>query len=433
MDYLECLAYLERLGNEVLTMRFGLGPFSNLLKTLDNPHKRYPSVLIAGTNGKGSVARFLGSILSSCGLRTGIFTSPHVLRLEERLALDGRIVQPEEFASCFSQVAEAIWATKSSLHPTYFETVTATAFQYFSRQQVDIAILEVGMGGRLDSTNVVNPQLSLITRIGLDHQAQLGETIGQIAAEKAGVLRSGTPVLISPQTDEVRQVLGDTAGRLGAHLHDLDFRGINLLNGHLGKYEFSFQRMKFQLGVCGQHQVENAAMAVQASQILSTQGFSTDEEGIVTGVESVRSLGVLQKIQGDPVVFLDGGHNRDAVANLVKFLEEHTLPPRSLVFGITQDKDIDVVLQILAPLFDKIYLTRFQSARASEPLQIQVFCPQGEIELDPRRALAKALARKATTVVAGSFYLVGEVLPGLEAEHVSQSLSRPARKVGHPS
>ena len=432
MDYSECLAYLRRLGDEVLTMRLGLKPFRALLGQLDHPHRRFPSVVVAGTNGKGSVTRFLGSIMSSCGLRTAVFTSPHVVRLEERFVVDGNPISRREFAACFSQVAEAIRQAELRFHPTYFETVTATAFQYFARRRVDLAILEVGMGGRLDSTNAVDPRLSVITRIGLDHQAQLGNTVEEIAVEKAGVLRPATPLLLSPQRKEVRRVLGERAAHVGAPVHDLDLPQLHPLEERQGRYSFSFRGTQYRLGMHGRHQVENAGVAIQASEILEGQGFDRNRTGVREGVEKAGSLGVLQKIEGRPPVYLDGGHNRDAAANLAAFLRAHTRPPRTLVFGIMRDKDIDVVLGILAPLFERIVFTSFKSARAAAPQRLTEACPRGLVVPDPVRALRRALEAGATTVVAGSFYLVGEILSAIEEGRINRDRPASTRRGGLP-
>ncbi len=432
MDYSECLAYLRRLGDEVLTMRLGLEPFRGLLGQLDHPHRRFPSVVVAGTNGKGSVTRLLGSIMSSCGLRTAVFTSPHVMRLEERIVVDGKPISRQEFADCFSRVAETIRRAELRFHPTYFETVTATAFRYFARRRVDLAILEVGMGGRLDSTNAVDPRLSVITPVGLDHQAQLGNTVQEIALEKAGVLRPATPVLLSPQRKDVRRVLGERAARVGAVVHDLDLPALRPLEERRGRYSFSFRGTSYRLGMHGKHQIENAGVAIQASEILERLGFARDGTGVREGVEKARSLGVLQKIEGRPAVYLDGGHNRDAVANLAAFLQEHTKPPRSLVFGIMRDKDIEVVLGLLAPLFERIVFTSFRSARAAAPQRLKEVCPRGRAVPDPVLALRRVLEAGATTVVAGSFYLVGEILSAIEEGSVNWDRPASVRRGDHP-
>ena len=432
MDYSECLAYLRRLGDEVLTMRLGLKPFRALLGRLDHPHRRFPSVVVAGTNGKGSVTRFLGSIMSACGWRTAVFTSPHVIRLEERIVVDGKPISRQDFAFCFSQVAETIRQAELRFHPTYFETVTATAFQYFARRRVDLAILEVGMGGRLDSTNAVDPRLSVITPVGLDHQAQLGDTVEAIALEKAGVLRPATPVLLSSQREEVRRVVEERAARVGAEVHDLDLGALRALEERQGRYSFSFRGTKYRLGMQGKHQIENAGVAIQASEILERLGFDRHGTGVREGVEKARSLGVLQKIEGRPAVYLDGGHNRDAAANLAVFLQAHTKPPRSLVFGIMRDKDIEVVLELLDPLFERIYFTSFESARVADPQRLKKVCPRGLAVPDPVPALRRALEAGATTVVAGSFYLVGEILSAIGEGRINWDRPASTRREGHP-
>jgi len=222
MNYSECGDYLEKLGNEVLTMKFGLDTIRTLLRALGNPETGYPSLLVAGTNGKGSVARFIGSVCSKSGLKTGLFTSPHLVSVTERLNIDGHPISRERFAQELTAVTETIAELELEAHPTFFETITATALRYFAQEEVDIAILEVGLGGRLDSTNAVNPILSILTGISYDHQQYLGETLGQIAAEKAGILRASRPALSHPQVPEVRLTLQAQAHRLGTELEEVD-------------------------------------------------------------------------------------------------------------------------------------------------------------------------------------------------------------------
>lgn len=254
----------------------------------------------------------------------------------------------------------------------------------------------------------------------------------EIALEKAGVLRAETPVLLSPQRKEVRRVLGERAAHVGAVVHDLDLPALRPLEERRGRYFFSFRGTNYRLGMHGKHQIENAGVAIQASEILERLGFDRDGTGVREGVEKARSLGVLQKIEGRPAVYLDGGHNRDAVANLAAFLQAHTRPPRSLVFGIMRDKDIEVVLGLLAPLFERIVFTSFQSARAAAPERLKEACPRGRAVPDPVLALRRALEAGATTVVAGSFYLVGEILSAIEEGSVNWHRPASVRRGDHP-
>ncbi|MGH9341619.1 MAG: bifunctional folylpolyglutamate synthase/dihydrofolate synthase [Acidobacteriota bacterium] len=407
MNYPDCLTYLNRLGNEVLTMRFGLGTVRTLLQALGNPHLKYPAVLVTGTNGKGSVARFLHSIAHSSGLHAALYTSPHLVALEERFISGGRKIHPEAFASCFSRVVEGIARLSLPAHPTYFETLTATAFLYFAEQEVELAVLEIGMGGRLDSTNVVDPLLSIITPVGLDHQKYLGETLEAIAREKAGIIHPNRPVVIAPQKREVREVLLEESARKNSKLTELNPLEVEILGNEEGRYSFSFHGQPYNLPVYGRNQVENAALAILAAEILGASlGAPT--------VAPTNLQGVLQKIGRDPDIFLDGAHNLDAACNLVSFLSEHTASPRSLVIGLMHDKDLPGMSAILSPCFDRIYLTEIDSPRAASVDELKQVFPQGTPIEQPLDALQKAVTDGSQTiVVSGSFYLVGKILSGI--------------------
>lgn len=416
MNYPQCLAYLDRLGDEVLTMKFGLETTRTLLDALGNPHKKIPCVLIAGTNGKGSVARFLNSIFSESGIRNALYTSPHLIRPEERICLGTQCIEPPVFAHYLTLLVQTIEPLRFPCHPTYFETLTATAFLYFSEQQVEIAFLEVGMGGRLDSTNVVDPILSILTPIGLDHQKFLGDNLEAIASEKAAILRNGKPALLAPQLPEVQGVIAKEAAKKRAQLIELDANEIVCLGSDQGKYRFRFHGLDCQLGLYGRQQLVNAALAIRAAEILGEAGFSISSEGIEKGVEETCWMGRLQKVAEKPTVFLDGAHNRDAAQNLAGFISEHTEEPRSLVFATMGDKEIGKILEILEPYFDRVYLTRIQSRRAARVEELKQILPRGIPVSDPFDAYQRALQSAATVIVAGSFYLVGEILKRLSAD-----------------
>lgn len=414
MNYNQCLSYLDRLGNEVLTMKFGLDTIRTLLEGLGNPQRAYPCVLIAGTNGKGSVARFLNAMFSSSGIRNALYTSPHLVRMEERFGVNDRFIDPHWFAHCFSRVVETIERLNFPAHPTFFDTLTATAFLYFSQQEAEIAFLEVGMGGRLDSTNIADPILSIITPVGFDHQQFLGDTLELIAREKAGIMRSGRPVLWAPQRPEVRRVLLSEAATKHACALELDRGEIEELVSEEGKYRFDFHGLRCRPALYGRQQAENAALAVRAAELLGERGFSLTPAGMEKGLAEVEWPGRLQKVSDHPTVFLDGAHNLDAAENLVRFSEEHTEPPRSLVFGMMRDKDIGKVLAILKPCFERVYLTRVDSPRAATLDELQALFPDGIAVAEPFEAYQRALASATTIVVAGSFYLVGKILQSLE-------------------
>jgi dihydrofolate synthase / folylpolyglutamate synthase len=413
MDYPESLAYLSRLGNEVLTMKFGLQTIQSLLEALDNPHRSYPSVIIAGTNGKGSVARFLGNILSSSNLKVGLYTSPHLVRVEERFAIANRPIEPEEFAHLLTEVTGAIGRSGISAHPTYFETLTAVAFLHFAGEAIDVAVLEVGMGGRLDSTNVVDPLLSVITPIGHDHQKYLGNSIGQIAAEKAGIIHPGRPVLTSPQLPEAIEVIRQIAGQRGSPLFELDTGEIGYSASPEGLYSLTLPRVSARLKLYGEHQVHNAALAARAAELLAPR-FMVSAAAYEQGLSQTELPGRIQRIAENPTVILDGAHNPEAAANLVSYLERHTCPPRSLVFGIMRDKDLRTVAGILAPCFDQVFLCTVDSPRSASITELLEVLPRGTPVSDPHQAVEIARRTAATVVATGSFYLVGQILRKVE-------------------
>ena len=409
MDFSECTDYLERLGNEVLTMKFGLDTIRTLLRAMGNPEANYPVVLVAGTNGKGSVARFVRSVCSASGMRSGLFTSPHLVSIRERVSVDGIFISEEQFAEHLSNVVRTIDDLALEAHPTFFETVTAAAFDYFAKQEVEIAVVEVGLGGRLDSTNAAEPVLSLLTHVSYDHQQYLGNTLGEIAREKAGILRPSRPALSVPQCQEVRQVLRAAVDETGARLETIDLSQAQKKGHEGGRYHFVFHGQNYRLGTCGEHQIMNAALAIRAAEKLQEQGFSIDTKNIRQGIEDTRVPGVLERVGREPEIFLDGGHNPEAVASLVSFLEEHTEEPRKLVFGIMEDKMTDRVLSILAKPFKQVYVTQIPSPRAASIEDLMKIHPQAVPVANPEEAFRQALSGAATTVVAGSFHLVGEI------------------------
>ena len=417
MNYAESLAYLTKLGNEVLTMKFGLDTIGRLVREMGDVHQAFSSVLVAGTNGKGSVARQIASIAAAAGIRSGLYTSPHLIRINERIAVNGRDVPPEEFAASLTAVVEAIERTHPSIHPTFFETVTATAMEYFARQAIELAVLEIGMGGRLDSCNVVDPLVSVITPIGLDHQQYLGSTLTAIAREKAGILRSRVPAWSAEQLPEVRAALEEAAGTLDTRLNYVDRRDIEVLGEERGRYRFRMDGSVFRPGSSGICQVANGALAIRAAQELARQGLPIRKAHLQEGLAAAVTPGVLQEIQGDPPLLIDGVHNPQAAQNLAEFVDQHLPHPRALVFGIMADKDASTVLRTLLPLFERVFFTRIDSPRAELPETLRDrFCSRGEVVPEPLEAVRRAQADSAAVVVAGSFYLAGQLLEALENE-----------------
>ena len=410
MRYSECIDYLNRLGNEVSVAKSGLDNIRKLLEALGNPQRLYPSVLIAGTNGKGSVAAFLSSILSSSGLRTGLYTSPHLISTEERIAIDGRRITPEAFAKCVSRTVDLIRKLDFPCHPTFFETVTSAAFLHFAEADVDIAVVETGMGGRTDSTNILEPVLSVITPISIDHQQYLGQTIEEIALQKAGIIHREGAVVSARQRPEVGAILEQEAARQALVLSYANEAAAVVTDSRDGRYRFAFGGSKFEPTLYGRHQVGNAVLAASAARQLGEMGYPITPAAVAAGVNGAFVPGRIQKISESPAVYLDGAHNDEALAKLAEFVAEHTRKPRSLVFGIMGDKQLSSSIDQLAQSFDKIYLTRPSSKRAADREQLLGYFPTGIWIENPVEALNVAKDDSEAVVVAGSLYLVGEIL-----------------------
>jgi dihydrofolate synthase/folylpolyglutamate synthase len=347
--------------------------------------------------------------------------SPHVVRIEERVQVDHQVIGAEQLADCCSRVAAAAGRLPGALRPTYFETLTAAAFLYFAEQQIDFAVLEVGMGGRLDSTNVVTPELSIVTPVGLDHQAYLGETVEKIALEKAGVIRPGKPLLLAPQRPEADRVLVSQARRLGAPVMRLEESQVELQTTFDGVYPFEFQGRCFRPRLPGRSQALNAALAIQASEALRSAGLPVTSAAQERGVADAWLIGRLQKLSESPCVLVDGAHNRDAVRNLREYLERHTSPPRALVFGMMKDKEIREALEILTPAFRRVFLSPIRSNRAASVEELREILPTGTPVAGPWEGLELGRRDHATVVAAGSFYLVGEILAQYETSTASSS------------
>ena len=410
MNYRTSLQYLERLGNEYLTMKLGLDKIRLLLKELDQPQASFKSVLVAGTNGKGSVSRFLASIGQATYPNCGLYTSPHVESLRQRIQVAGELISEQHFARAFSRVAWAVRRCRFKYHPTFFEMVTATAFVAFRFANSKFAVLEVGLGGRLDTTNVVEAEVSVITPIAHDHQRVLGNTLSEIAREKAGIMRPGQPVVVAPQEPEARLELRSAARQLGAQWIELDRAEVTQKPAPSGLYDFEYRGSKVALSVYGQHQVDNAALAILTAQTLSGQGIELPAGTWSPQLERVHPLGVLRPLAQDPLTMIDGGHNPHALAALAKFVQAHTPRPRALILGMMKDKDSSSGVPPLADIFDQVIFVPVKSKRTLLPQELLGIYPRAETMDDPIEAIDWARKSNQFVLVAGSFYLAGEVL-----------------------
>jgi len=390
-------------------MKFGLETIRLLLGALGSPEKHFRSVLVAGTNGKGSVARYLDAMARKAQIRTGLFTSPHLVNLTERIRIAGNEIERGQFADSFTEVVATVQRLEMTPHPTFFEMVTATGLLCFARAGVDLAVLEIGMGGRLDSTNAVDPILSLITAIDYDHQQYLGSTLSQIAREKAGIMRRGKPVLSSRQLPEAATALIQAARESGAELHFTDSTDLVEAPDRKGRWKFTLEGNEFQLGACGRAQVGNALLAIHAARELGHHGFGIGTDAMQAALQETEFKGVLWRVSENPTVLVDGGHNPGAARILADYVGNFTRRPRTLVFGMMKDKDLGAVTRILDPLFDRVLLTRIDSPRAAEPTQLLEAWPRGVIFESSAEAYGAALSGSSTVVVAGSFFLAGEI------------------------
>jgi len=403
-------------------IKFGLDTIRALVAEMGHPERACPSLLVAGTNGKGSVVAYVDAALRASGLRTGRYTSPHLVRVHERIVVDGREIAPRALEAAVSRVREAarrlVRARLIRQEPTYFEALTAAAFEHFRRARVDVAVLEVGMGGRLDATNVAEPIASAIVTVDLDHQAYLGATIPAIAREKAGVLRPGRTAVLGPLPRAARRAVARRAGALGARLVDAR-RGVTLRAVPNG-YDVRTPRGRYPglKPLAGAHQIENLLVALRLVEEAQAAGLPVDLRRAGRGLSQTRWPGRLQWVRGDPPLLLDGAHNPAGARALAEYLRG--LPPFVLLFGVMGDKDVPDLARRLFPLAAEVVLTRPRVSRAASAATIARRagalargawrCRDTRTALARARKEARALGPGSPVVVAGSLYLVGEVL-----------------------
>jgi len=447
MNYVECLKYLDSLGQEVHGLHWGLETTTKVLARLGNPHLKYPTAIVAGTNGKGSTASMLVSILSQAGYRTGLYTSPHLVRVNERMRIDGAESSETDFARAFSDVRQAVEGLleEEALEqvPSFFEFLTATGFQYFAQAAANFVVLEVGMGGRLDATNVTRPRLAVITNVGLDHMEFLGSTLAEIAREKAGVIKAGTPVVSGCDPGEAARVVRQRCADLGAELLETDtlgrLSGLQSLGGHY-RFDLSLGADSFcglSCPLLGRFQVKNAVAAVTAAWRLGRDGFRMSPTAIVKGLESTAWPGRLERVLEHPLVLLDGAHNPAAARVLAEFIQDDLAGRRlRLVYASMRDKAIGEISKILFPLAEEVYLTHPHLVRAASPEEILAAAlvrPQRlVIEPEPSAAVVRACQASSendVVIIIGSLYLVGAVKKAL-VEGRLQLANRPVPRLG---
>ncbi|HEY2932152.1 MAG TPA: folylpolyglutamate synthase/dihydrofolate synthase family protein [Acidobacteriota bacterium] len=420
MNPLEAYAYLKQLGNEVLHMQLTLEPAARVLQELGNPHYSFRTLLIGGTNGKGSVSSFAASMLRQAGYRTGLYTSPHLESVLERINIDGAAISPEDFAFSLSQVVDAqdklAHAETLPRNLTYFEAMTTAAFHAFQRQSVDIAILEVGLGGRLDATNLSQPLVCCITTVGRDHCDILGSAIPDIAREKAGIARPARPLWLGLMSDEAEQAIRRSAPEsLILRLADTHWASRDTGSGrHRVQMRCGHENIEFQLRLFGEHQAANAALAVRLVESLAAAGLKIPKAAIAPALEATEIPGRLEKVLSHPIFFIDGGHNQPAMEAVARFIRDKFPEKVHLVFAMMKDKEIAACAGILAPLCREVFLTPVQNARSASAAQLKQYFPNNSCTVTRNSEEATTLGLAAagehgTLLACGSLYLVGEI------------------------
>jgi dihydrofolate synthase / folylpolyglutamate synthase len=425
--------------NQKPRLKFDLAHMRALTEALGHPERCFPSVIVAGTNGKGSTAATLAGILRQAGYKTGLYTSPHLMKVNERIAIDGQVISDPEFAEIHSRIetsSEKLVAQgKLEQHPSFFETVTAMAFEYFASARIDLAVLEVGIGGRLDATNVAEPLLSVITDISLDHTEWLGNTLTEIAREKAGILRRQGLLVTLPQIPEVNDALAE-------RVRELDARVVNastyvppvtpasapftVESGGAPHNRYALkvlgEQIEIDSSLAGRHQLRNVALAIAAAvELKQSFGYEISAQDIAEGVAQTRWPGRFQVIAGSPEVVLDVAHNPAGAWALRSTLSaRYDSEPLTIIFGAMRDKAIGEIAEILFPLAEEVIATQVHSPRAASTEEIQHLAGHVGVAITAAEELADALAiaRRGgrTIVITGSVYLVGAALERLASK-----------------
>ena len=434
MNYAESLKYLFSLGRELAAptqaaaAKFDLENISTLAEALGHPEKKYRSVHIAGTNGKGSTAAFTESILRTAGIKTGLYTSPHLERINERIRVNGEEISDEEFAETFSKIQalieELLAQGKLRAHPTFFEAVTALAFEYFAKARVEIAVIEVGLGGRLDATNIVLPEASVITKVDFDHENFLGHSLEEIAGEKAGIIKAGVPLVLVKQRPDAHEVILKRAAEMNAPVVEVErefrVKEIAFEEGCV-RAKVTEIRSGWQFQVApklrGQFQLENAINAIAVARTLKERREKISEAAIEQGIANAIWPGRMEKLQSNPDVYLDGAHNPSAARELANFLSENFAGRRvTLLFAAMRDKAVDEIAGILFPHANEVVFTQPKISRAISAAQLAEmageYAAHYRVIADAGEALENALVEaKASDAIfiTGSLYLVGEL------------------------
>lgn len=420
MNHKEALEYIHAIGALGIGEKLGQRNIIRMMSLLGDPHKKLKYVHVAGTNGKGSTAAFVSSILKNAGYVTGIFTSPYLEVFEERIRINGKNIEHSDLAKHTHRIKECIdfMLVNNEPHPTEFEIVTAIALNYFYEQQCDIVILEAGVGGRLDSTNLIEKsELSIITAISLDHTKMLGNTLEQIAVEKAGIIKKDGKVLLYPQ-QVIEHIIKDTCIKKNAVLHVLDMSLIEVISEGIDNQRFSYKEYKnLTIKLAGDYQIINASMAVEAALVLSKNGYKINNDDIRRGLLSAKWNGRMESLRLNPRFIIDGAHNEGGAAVLAKNLRKY-FPENDIIIimGVMKTKDYEAMLKHCASLC-KAFIAITPAVAKALPGKIlsqsaKHYCKEVYVSDTIKEAIEKALelSTKHDIICAfGSLYYIGEI------------------------
>ncbi len=425
INYQEAIEYIYGLNK--YGIKLGLKNISYLLSLFKNPHLKTKVIHIAGTNGKGSTAAIISSILKSAGFRVGLYTSPHLVHFQERMRINGEFISQEEICRLLEKikpVIQQVAKTEGYQHPTFFEVITAMAFQYFYENQVDFAIMEVGLGGRLDATNVSQPLVSIITHIDYDHMDRLGDTLTKIAGEKGEIIKKNTPVVNAKQYPEAHKVIRMIAKEKNAPLYSVGqeieakITQSNLKGNHFNYSGIYRKFSNLNIKLAGRYQVENSSLAIAVTELLNQMGYLIKESNVLEALEHVEWPGRFEIIQEKPMVILDGAHNPNGVAQFTINLKQ-MLPKKKIIaiLGIFSDKDYPGIIKNIVPFVDQVVFTMANNPRATPT---RVLAREAEKYITPDKIMEKPTVDSAihkalqiageddVVCVTGSLYTVGE-------------------------
>ncbi|WP_303225292.1 folylpolyglutamate synthase/dihydrofolate synthase family protein [uncultured Acidaminococcus sp.] len=417
MEYADAVDYVESLGK--FGIHLGMERIQGLTALLDHPERKIRTVHVTGTNGKGSVTTFLANMLQQAGLKVGSYTSPHFVRYNERICLNGEEISNEDFAAVTEKTKAALdrFLAQGGEQPTQFEFITAMAFLYFAEKQVDCAVIEVGMGGLWDSTNIITPEVSVITNVTLEHTERLGKTIEAIAAQKAGIIKPGVPVVTEAEGKALEVIRGVAeANHAPLYVYGDDFsteERTSSMDTQTFLYRLGEKELEVAIHLPGEHQILNGAAALTAAEILRDKHGVPDEAAMLRGMEAARWPGRLERIHRNPDIILDGAHNPSGVTVLRKALDEYYPKARRIyVFGMMADKDVSQVSDILFRPEDTIYtVLAHEGDRSEKPEKLaqrlhKNAVPMEDLTAAYQRAVSEA-GPEDVVIVCGSLYLIG--------------------------